>query len=102
MVLFNDIHCQFCDRFITKEQWNNYLSSRHLHREVNGCWPASFPQEKITRDEGGNFDKAFWEMIFGSDDVSPVYGFSKTYIMMVSNMDDYFTLNPDDADFRYG
>ena len=37
MALFNDIDCQNCDRFITKEQWNNYLySSRHLQREVNG------------------------------------------------------------------
>ena len=34
MALFNDIFCQICDRFYTKEQWNKHLySSRHLHRE---------------------------------------------------------------------
>ena len=33
----------------------------------------------------------------------PVYGFLKTYIMMVTNMKDCVTLEPDDydADFRY-
>ena len=50
------------------------------------------------------FEKAFWEMIFGGVDVLPMYGFLKTYIMMVTNMKDYVTLNFDDtdADFRYG
>ena len=49
-------------------------------------------------------EKAFWEMIFGSVDVLPVYGFWKTYITMVTNMKDYLTLDLDDkdADFRYG
>ena len=34
----------------------------------------------------------------------PVYGFLKTYVMMVTNMKDYVTLDSDvdDADFRYG
>ena len=46
MPIFNDIYCQFCDRFITKEQWNkNLYSSRHFHREVNGYWPTFFPQK---------------------------------------------------------
>ena len=41
MALFNDIYCQICDRFITKEQGDNHLhSSGHLLREVNGFWPA--------------------------------------------------------------
>ena len=43
MALRNDIYCQFCDRFITEEQWNlNHFSSIHLHREVIGYWPAFF------------------------------------------------------------
>ena len=48
-------------------------------------------------------EKAFLEMIFGSVDVLPVYGFLKTYNMMVTNMKDYVKLDPDDeyADFRY-
>ena len=48
-------------------------------------------------------EKAFWEMIFGSVDVLHVYSFLKTYIMMVTNMKDYVTIDPDDADadFRY-
>ena len=42
-------------------------------------------------------------MIFGSEDVLPVYGFLKTYLMMVTNMKDYVTLDDKeyDADFRY-
>ena len=41
MALFSDTYCQICDRFITKERWNKHLySSRHLHREVIGYWPA--------------------------------------------------------------
>ena len=48
-------------------------------------------------------EKTFQEIIFGSVDVLPVYGFSKTYIMKVRNVKDYVTLDPDDddADFRY-
>ena len=49
MALFNDIYCQICDRSITKEQWNEHLYySRHLHREMNGYWPAVFPQRNLT------------------------------------------------------
>ena len=105
MALFNDVYCQDSDRFYTKEQWNKHLySSRHLHKEVNGYWPAFFPERKLTRDESIKPEKAFWEMIIGSVDVLPVYGFLKTYIMMVTNMKDYVTLDPEDADadFRYG
>ena len=49
-------------------------------------------------------EKAFWEMLFGSVDILPVYGFLKTFIFMVINMKDYVTLDPDDADAdnRYG
>ena len=104
MALFNDTFCQICDRFITKERWNKLLySSRHLHREVNGFWPAFFPQRKLTRDEGMKLEKTFWEMIFGSVDVLPLYRFLKTYFMMVTNMKNYVTLDSDgdDADFRY-
>ena len=43
--------------------------------------------------------KAFSEVIFGSVDVLPVYGFLKTYFMTVTNMKHYVAL--DDADFRY-
>ena len=47
MAIFNDIFCQICDRFYTKERWNKHLySSRHLHREVNGYWPRFFSTKK--------------------------------------------------------
>ena len=60
MAVFSDIFCQICDRFYTKEQWNKHLySNRHLHREVNGYWPAFFPQRKLTRDGGMKFERAF-------------------------------------------
>ena len=43
MALFNDIYYQICDRFVTKEQWNKHLyAGGHLHREINGYWPAFF------------------------------------------------------------
>ena len=46
MALFNETYCQICDRFYTKEHWNKHLySNRHLHREVNGYWPAFLPQK---------------------------------------------------------
>ena len=46
MSLFNDIFCQTCDRFFTKEQWNKHpYSNRPLHQEVNGYWSACFPQK---------------------------------------------------------
>ena len=66
--------------------------------------PADFSQRKLTRDEGIILEKGFWEMIFGSENVLPVYGFLKTHIMMVTIMKDYNTLerDDDDADFRYG
>ena len=48
MAVFNDIYCQLCDRFITKERWNkHFFCSRLLHKEVNGYWPAYFPRKKI-------------------------------------------------------
>ena len=87
MALVNDIYCQICDRFITKEQWNKHLySSRHLHREVNGYWPAYFPQRNLTRDEGMILEKAFWEMIFTTQDCIEVYEFLKTYFRMCTNI----------------
>ena len=31
MAIFNDVYCQICDRFYTKERWNKHLYSfRHL------------------------------------------------------------------------
>ena len=69
MALFNDVYCQIWDRFYTKEHGNKHLySSRHLHREVKGYWPAFFPQRKLTRDEEMKFVKAFCEVIFTSND----------------------------------
>ena len=60
MSFFNDTYRQICDRFITKEQWNKHVySSSHLHREVNGYWPAFFPRRKLTKDESSILEKAF-------------------------------------------
>ena len=104
MALFNDIYCQICDRTTTKEQWKKHLfSSRYLHRELNDLWPVYFPQRKLTRDEGKILEKAFWEMIFGKENVLHVYSFLKVYIMMVLNMKEDVILDDDDdyADFRY-
>ena len=96
MVLFNDTCCQICDRFITKERLNKHLqSSRHLHREVNGCWPAFCPQRKLTRDEGMKLEKAFWEMIFVTSDESvEVYDFLKTFFRMCTKINNYVPVRP--------
>ena len=65
MSLFNDTFCQICDRFITKDKWNKHLfSNRLLPREVNGYWPAYFPERKLTREEGSIFEGAFWKKLF--------------------------------------
>ena len=91
MAFFNDIFCQICDRFYTKEQWNKHLySSRHLHREVNGYWPAFFPQRKLTRDEGIKLERAFWEMILSSNDNDlALFDFLKLYFRMCTNITDH-------------
>ena len=91
MALFNDIFCQICDRFYTKERWNKHLySSRHLHREVNGYWPAFFPQRKLTRDEGIKLEKAFWEVILTSNDNDlALFEFLKLNFRMCTNITDH-------------
>ena len=76
--------------FITKERWNKHLySSRQLHREVNGYWPAFFPQIKLTRDEGMKLEKAFWEMIFVSSTECVVYDFLNTYFRTCTNISNH-------------
>ena len=88
MALFNDIFCQVCDRFYTKEQWNKHLySSRYFHREVNGYWPAFFPQRTLTRDEGNKLEKAFWEVILTSNDKDlALFEFLKFYFRICTNI----------------
>ena len=93
MALFNDVFCQICERFYTKEQWNKHLySSRHLHREVNGYLPSFFPQRKLTRDEGVKLEKAFWEVILSSNDNDndlALFDFLKLYFRMCTNITDH-------------
>ena len=96
MALLNSIYCQICDTFITKERWNKRLySSRLLHREVHEHWPAYFPQTKLTKVEGMILENSFREMVFGSVNVLPVYGFLKLCIMMFTIREDYVTLDPE-------
>ena len=102
MALFNDIFCQICDRFYTKERWNKHLySSRHLHREINGYWPMFFPQRKLTRDEGMRLERAFWEMIYMSNDNDlALFDFLKLFFRMCTNITDHVPIRPwfDDPD----
>ena len=102
MAIFNDIFCQICDRFYTKERWNKHLySSRHLHREINGYWPMFFPQRNLTRDEGVRLERAFWEMIYMSnDDDLALFDFLKLYFRMCTNITDHVPIRPcfDDPD----
>ena len=95
MAIFNDINCQICDRFITKERWNKHLySSKHLHRENNGYWPAFLPQRKLTRHEAMILEKAFWEMIIVTEYCIEVYDFLKTYLRMCTNINNYVPVRP--------
>ena len=93
MALFNDIFCQICDRFYTKEQWNKHLySSRHLHRKVNGYWPMFLAQRKLTRDEGIKLEKAFWQVILTSSDNDNdlvLFDFLKLYFRLCTNITDH-------------
>ena len=92
---------KFVTDSLLEEPGNKHPDSiRRLHREATEYWPAYFPRRKANRDEGSILEKAFWEKIFGSVDVLPACGFLKTYIMMVTKMKNYVTLDPDvDADF---
>ena len=101
MALLNDVYCQICDRVITKEQMKKHLiSSGHLHREVNGFRPAYYPQRQLTRNEGSVLENAFWEMIFGSEYVLPMYEFLKTYFKICTNINNSVSVRPwfDDED----
>ena len=102
MALFNDIFCQICDRFYAKERWNKHLcSSRHLHREMNDYWPMFFPQRKLTRDECMRLERAFWEMIYMSNDNDlALFDFLKLYFRMCTNITDHVPIRPwfDDPD----
>ena len=102
MALFNDVFCQICHRFYTKERWNKHLyCSRHLHREVNGYWPAFFPQRKLTRDEGMKLERVFWEVILTSNDNNlALFEFVKLYFRMCTNINNYVPdrLWPDELD----
>ena len=91
MALFIDVYCQIYDKFYTKEQWKKHLySSRLLHREVNGYWPAFFPQKKLTRDEGVKLEKAFWEVILTSNDNDlPLFEFLKINFRLCTNITDH-------------
>ena len=43
-------------------------------------------------------EKAFWEMIFGGEDVLSVYGFLETYIMIGTKTKVYVKYNDDGED----
>ena len=89
MALFNVVFCRICVRF-TEEQWNKHLfSCKYLHGEVNGYWPASFPQRKLTRDEGMKLEEAFWEMIYNSVEVLALYDFLNLYFRMCTKIKNY-------------
>ena len=88
MVILNDVYCQICDRFYTKERWIKHLySSRHLHSEVMGYWPAFFPQRKLTRGEGNKLKKTSWEVILTSNENDlALFDFLKLYFRLRTNI----------------
>ena len=93
MSFLEDIYCQLCERFITKEQWNNHLySSRHLHKK------GFFPQRILTGDESIKLEKAFWKMFFATRDIKEEEDFWLTYFMMTTNMKDHFVKENESGD----
>ena len=49
-----------------------------------------FPQRKLTRDEGIKLERAFWEMIYMSNDNDlAVFDFLKLYFRMCTNITDH-------------
>ena len=46
--------------------------------------------------------KLFWEMFFGSEDVLSVYGFLKSFLMMITSLNDYVTDDDDDDKDNFG
>ena len=73
MSILDDRYCQLCENLITKEEWNElFHSSSHLHREVNGSWPAYFAHRKLLRDENIILEKAFWKKFFATRDIKEV------------------------------
>ena len=61
-----------------------------MHREVNGYWPAYFPQRKLVKDENITLEKAFWKMFFATRDIKEVEDFWWTYFTITTNMKDYY------------
>ena len=60
-----------------------------------------FPQRKLTRDEGIKLERAFWEMIYMSNDNDlALFDFLKLYLRMCTNITDHIPIRPwfDDPD----
>ena len=58
-----------------------------MYKEINGYWPAFFPQRKLTRNEGIKLEKAFWEVILTSNDNDlALFEFLKLYFRMCTNI----------------
>ena len=92
MSILDDTFCQLCERFITKQKWNDHLySKRFLHREAHCFWPACFPEGELTRDENVMLKKAFWKICFATRRFKEVEEFWITYFMMVTTLNDYVT-----------
>ena len=72
-MFFNDTYCQVSERFITKEQWNKHFHcSRQLHREVDGYWPAYFPQKNLVAPEKISLESVVWKIFFATRDIEEV------------------------------
>ena len=60
-----------------------------------------FPQRKLVRDEGMRLERAFWEMIYMSNDNDlAMFDFLKFYFRMCTNITDHVPIRPwfDDPD----
>ena len=61
-----------------------------MHTEVNGYWPAFFPQRNLNRDEGIKLEKAFWEVILTSNDNNlALFEILKLCFRMCTNITDH-------------
>ena len=61
---------------------------------MNDFWPAYFPQRKLTGDKSSKLEKAFWELIFTTEDCREVYEYLKLFFRMCTNINNYIPVCP--------
>ena len=97
MAIFNDTYFHFVTDSLLKNNKHLY-SIINLHREVNGYWPAYFPQRKLVRHENIIFEMAFCKTFCATRDFKEVEECWLIYFLMTTNTRVYII--EDNEEFR--